>query len=240
MKEKKRKTPLFQKLITFALAAVLMLTCLPVYAAVQTETESVLSASASKAKVYKTAYKKLLSKSEITVSAKNGPYKNLYSTLKVKPKSFMLLDIDRNGTPELIISDQSPTSSFSTRYIFTIKKGKAVCCGYYSQRGDSALQYSKKHKALYYWWWTNRVGGDGSQLLRISNYKLTGYHGIWTGLNSSVPPAHRIYQYGKGNAEMKNVSKATFDSIKKKYFSDKKTLYKFAANTDANRNRLLK
>lgn len=235
-----RKTLQLQKLVVLILSMTLLMTCMPVHAASpQTEVQSVSSASASKASVYKKAYKQLLEKKSITMSTKNGPYEESVSTMKIQPKSFMLLDVNRDGTPELIISDDVPDASSSTRLIYTMKNSKAVFSGYYTERGGNIVQYSKKNKAILNTWWTAFVEGAGARLLRISNYKLTFYHGIYSSYEKMFS-SRKVYRYGKGNVVMKDVSKAKYDAIQKKYFSDKITMYKFTANTAANRNKLLK
>lgn len=164
-------------------------------------------------------------------------YKKDKKAYSVDIKSFCLLDIDQNGTPELIVKDASANSEISTRYIYTVKDGKLKYCGNYSQRGQAELQYSEKYKSIYYWWWSNSIGGSGNSLLKIKNGKLKQYKYLFSAVESQNS-AKMVYWFGSTEKDAEKVSKKKFDSLNKKYFKDFKT-YSFYDNTRANIEKVL-
>lgn len=175
---------------------------------------------------YKKLYKNFLKKGKVTY--KSGSY-----TYTDKIGSFCLLDIDKNGVPELIAKNSAAKDTFSTHYIYTVKSGKIVYCGNYYVKGDSKFYYNSKYKAIYTWWWTNGVGGVGGQLLRISNSKLASYKYAWEGYKSPGS-SKRVYYTGTSAAKSKLVSKSTYTSYVKKYLKGQKA-YSFLTNNDKNR-----
>lgn len=174
---------------------------------------------------YKTIYKALLTKGTITV--KSGNY-NYTRTIQ----GFVLLDIDKNGVPELIIKDTDASSAYASYYVYTVRSGKLRYCGEYVVRGQSQVFYNSKYKALYMSWWTNSVGGVGHRLIRLSGTELKDYKYLWTGSESPYS-TKQIYQYGTTGDKAKNVSKSTFNSKYKKYFKSYKK-YNFVPNTEYN------
>lgn len=180
-------------------------------------------------------YKKALEKGEIAYE-KDG------DTGTTSMKAFCLVDIDKNGIPELVIKDTEEGGyGGGTRYVYTVKGKKIKACGDFFQKGDgNELQYYSKHKSISYWWWTNGVGGAGSALCKLKNFKLKPYKSIWSG-QVSPESAKMIYQYGNGAKSMKKISKKKYDGLAKKYFDKKdcKT-YKFHNNTEKNREKYLK
>ncbi|EET60763.1 bacterial group 2 Ig-like protein [Marvinbryantia formatexigens DSM 14469] len=179
---------------------------------------------------YKTLYKSLLTKGTVSYSDKNGKGTD-------KARSFALLDIDQNGVPELIVNNAETSGFFSTRYIYTVKSGKIVYCGRYYVRGENYLYYNQKYKAVYTWWWTNGVGGQGSQLFRLSGSTLSSYKYIWEG-SDRPGSSKKVYYYGTSGEKNKKVSKSTYLSAAKKYFKGQKK-YSFVNNTAANRKKKL-
>lgn len=179
---------------------------------------------------YKVLYKALLEKGTVSI-------KTDYGTSTYLIKSFYLLDIDKNGVPELIVKDGSSSETFSNRFIYTVKKGKVVYCGEYYVKGDRYLYYNSKYKAIYIWWWTNGVGGSGAMLVRLSGTKMKNYKYIWTG-SEKVGSTKQIYMYGTSGIKAKKVSKKKFNSMLKKYFKGQKK-YSFMNNTSANRKKKL-
>ena len=175
---------------------------------------------------YKTIYKQMLETGQVR-------YKSGSKTYMAAAKSFYVLDIDRNGVPELIVKDTEASNSFSTRYVYTIRNGKAVYCGGYYQKGDSKLYYNSKYKSLYMWWWTNGVGGVGSMLYRLSGSQLKAYKYIWSGAKS-YGSSKQVYYYGTNAKKGKSVSKKTYNAMFKKYFKSRKT-FGFLNNTLTNR-----
>ncbi|MDO4323773.1 MAG: Ig-like domain-containing protein [Lachnospiraceae bacterium] len=175
---------------------------------------------------YKAIYRATLEKGTITYSDRSGKR-------TAKAGSFALLDIDQNGVPELIVKDTEASGTFSSRYIYTVKSGKAVYCGTYNVRGDKYLYYNKKYKALYSWWWTNGVGGSGAQLFRLSGSAVKPYQYVWEG-GESFGSSKWVYYYGTSAENCKKVSKSKYLSMVKKYFKGQKE-YSFIDNTAANR-----
>ncbi|MCI9419352.1 MAG: hypothetical protein HFG32_04985 [Eubacterium sp.] len=109
-------------------------------------------------------------------------------------KAFCLVDIDKNGIPELVIkATEEGGYGGGTRYVYTVKGKKIKACGDFFQKGDgNELQYYSKHKSISYWWWTNGVGGAGSALCKLKNFKLKPYKSIWSG-QESPESAKMIY-----------------------------------------------
>lgn len=174
---------------------------------------------------YKALYKSFLEQYTFTVNEDyNWP---------VEAKSFCILDIDKNGVPELIIKNGLENESMCVRYIFTVKGGKVSFCGDYGQKGETGLRYSSKHKALNRWWWVNGVGGTGSMLLQLSGGKLKEYRYVYSGAESYGSSKIR-YWYGYTSAKAKKVSKSTYQSKFNKYFKSYK-VYEFINNTEENR-----
>lgn len=215
----KRKLSL-KKQIALAMAVVLCMLCfLPVRA----------NAAAAN---YKSVYKKLLQKSKIS-------YTDSYNIARTeKPSYFALLDIDKNGVPELFVSSLKPDNAFLSTVIFSVKNGKAVFCGEYYHKGDSYIHYSKKHKALYDYYWINGVGGAGERLCRLSKYKLKEYKHLYAE-NKSAFSDVRIYKYASNGADLKTVSAAKSTSLYNKYFKETRQKYTLKKNTAANRKKLL-
>gem|GEM_PF-1237316 len=178
---------------------------------------------------YKALYRAMLAKGKVT-------YNDGYGNYTTTAKGFCLLDVDKNGVPELIVNNMD-SSAFSTKFVYTVKNGKVIYCGSYSTRGETTVQYSSKHKALYNSWWTNGVGGSGSMLYRISGSKLKEYKYAWTG-SVSYGSSKRVYYYGNSQQSRKKVSKSKFNSMVKTYFKSVKK-YSFVKNNAANRKKKL-
>lgn len=87
--------------------------------------------AASKKKAAKRAYDKLLSKSEI---------KWRYSTVDSSDLKFALKDINRDGTPELLIYNENASHSEGWERVYTCYKGKLKYLGTYT----SLTIYPKK------------------------------------------------------------------------------------------------
>lgn len=199
------------------------------------EGSAVITAKAGKKKLtckvtvrsnYKELYRAFLEKG-------TASYNTKYSKGTFKIKAFALIDIDQNGTPDLIVSDGNASSTFTSRSVYTVKSGKVVYCGCYSVRGDKYFYYNKKYKSLYTWWWTNGVGGSGCQLYRLSGSKLNPYKYVWEG-SDRPGSSKRYYYYGTSGEKNSKVSKSKYLSMAKKYFKGQKK-YSFVNNTEANR-----
>lgn len=199
------------------------------------EGTAVITAKAGKKKLtckvtvrtnYKGLYRAFLEKGTAT-------YKTTYSKGTFKIKAFALMDIDQNGTPDLIVSSGNASETFTLRSVYTVKSGKVVYCGCYNVRGDKYFYYNKKYKSLYTWWWTNGVGGSGCQLYRLSGSKLSPYKYVWEGADR-MGSNKRYYYYGTSGEKNSKVSKSKYLSMVKKYFKGQKK-YSFVNNTAANR-----
>lgn len=208
-----------RKVASLFLAAILILET--IFVPVYTDTAQAASA-ANKAKAL---YKKVLQKGKVS-------YKNKEGTHSVTIGSFCLLDIDQNGTPELVIKESTAGYAFYACFIFTSKNGKLKYCDEYSVRGDSGLRYSAKYKSLCYGWWTNGIGGGGNILYQLKKYKLREYKYIY-GSQESQTSDKMAYWYGNNKKTAKKVSKKKYDLMYKKYFSGIKD-YSFYDNTPAN------
>ena len=141
---------------------------------------------------------------------------------------FCLLDIDQNGTPELIVSDNDG-SGRSNKGIYSVKNGKVIYCG---GLGGWGVNYSSKYKAICE---VNGTPGSWKTLFRLSKYKLTSFK-----FNALyIVQFKEEYHFGNSRESSKIVSKKSYEAMEKKYFSNLKecSLY---ANTKANRDVVLK
>lgn len=179
-----------------------------------------------------------------TVKVKAAPYKEIYSNIlsqnvvKVNghsftPRYFYLLNVDKKGVPELIVSDiYGPGIVY---HVFTVKNGKSLYLGNCTLRGtaEAYIKYSSKYKGIYCEGWINGVGGSYSYLYGISGKKLvlkqhcTEYHSP----NDS-------YYTGKTEKQSQKVSKSKYLSFYNQYFKSLKK-YKMKSNTAANRRKYL-
>jgi len=179
----------------------------------------------------KALYKKILQKGEVSYRDNDG-------THFVVIKSFCLLDIDKNGIPELVVKDAQADGSFSTRYIYTVKNRKLIYCGNYYQKGQAELQCSLKYKSVYHLWWTNSIGGAGSILYKLKKNKMKEYKYMYTSQES--PTSDKIeYWYGNSRKTAKKINKKKYSLLYKKYFGEVK-LYVFCDNTEKDRRLYLK
>lgn len=190
-----------------------------------------VSASAA-SKKYVKLYKKLLKEGKAAVTSGNNTY-------DVQIKAFLVLDINRDGTPELLVKDQKAAESMTSIMVYTVKKGKLFYCGSYSTRTNygGAVSYSKKYKGVLDTWWTNGVGGSGAVLYGVPSKKheLTVKYKAWKGA-SSFGSSTMTYEIKKN---LVTVSKAKYEKYINKYFDEKNfKTKKFIANTAANRKKI--
>lgn len=209
-----------RKVASLFLAAILILET--IFVPVHADTAQAASA-ANKAKAL---YKKVLQKGKVSYKDKDG-------THSVTIGSFCLLDIDQNGTPELVVKESTAGYVFNDgSIIFTSKNGKLKYCGAYRDKTSANLQYNAKYKSLCYGWWTNGIGGGGNALYQLKKYKLKEYKYIYSSLESETSDKE-VYWYGNDVKTAKKVSKKKYDLMYKKYFSGIKD-YSFYDNTPAN------
>ena len=179
-----------------------------------------------------------------TITAKIGS-KKLKCQIKIKDqralyekvllqsggKCFYLMDIDRNGTPDLIVS--SNRGVIVDYSVYTIKNGKVIYAGQCSGKGMNyqILQYNTHYNGIHISWWTNGVGGSGSALWTLSGSKLVSTSRAYCSVAG--------FQTGKDEQHMKNVSQTSFNSYCDKHFRNCKQ-YTMWSNTSENRIKHLK
>lgn len=174
---------------------------------------------------YKSLYKKFLAKKQ--VSAGNA---------KITPTYFYLLNIDKSGVPELIVTEEP--KSYCQYHVYTIRNSKVAYMGYCPAKGvidTPILCYSSKYKGILAEGWTNFVGGTWSKYYGISGTKLVEKQGCraWTN-----PEEYAINQTGKGETV---VLKETYSNFFKTYFEDGKIKnYTMRKNTATNRKKYVK
>ena len=141
------------------------------------------------------------------------------------------MDIDRNGTPDLIVS--SNRGVIVDYSVYTIKNGKVIYAGQCSGKGMNyqILQYNTHYNGIHISWWTNGVGGSGSALWTLSGSKLVSTSRAYCSVSG--------FQTGKDEQHMKNVSQASFNSYCDKHFRNCKQ-YTMWSNTSENRIKHLK
>ena len=179
-----------------------------------------------------------------TVTVKKASYKTLYqaflakSTVKagnstITPAYFRMLNIDKKGVPELIVTERD-VFSIGTYHVYTIRNGAVKYMGSCSMKGMSTppvIKYSSKYKGIYVSGWTNGVGGAWSALHGISGTKLVRkqhaeeYHSFGDS-----------YYIGTTDRQQLTVTRSRCASFVKKYFGNLKT-YSMVSNTAENRER---
>lgn len=168
---------------------------------------------------YKKIYKTLLSKKKIT--AENTTF---------TPNWYYMINIDKKGTPELIVTSNG--GGVTSYHVYTVSGGKAKYLGSYGARGINMSQptftYSSKYKGLIAEGWTNFIGGAWSNMYVISGSKLKWKYHAMSSYDSSGKQVYDV------KTTYKKVSKSSYNSYWKKYFKTRKT-YKMKKNTAANR-----
>lgn len=168
---------------------------------------------------YKAFYKAFLEKGVI----KDGNY-------NVKASYYYVLNVDKSGVPELIVS--SDGGGITVYYVYTVRNGKVVKLGDYATRGISVVPYFyyvSKYKGLMASGWTNGVGGSWSNMYAVSGKKLVRtYHAREEHYQGDK------YWTGTTDKKEKRVSRSACSAFVKKYFGKYKK-YNMLGNTDANR-----
>ena len=191
-----------------------------------------IATSASAAGKETKAYKKMLKAGTFSVYEK---FKNKNVTYPIQ--SYLILDIDKNGVKELLISQyeigkMTEDYDVPTLYVYTYKDSKIVeLGGIYGVAnpgwGKTAVEYNKKYKTLLS---THHpllaIGSVESYCYALEDekivekYYLTDYWDKWEDKNS--------YTYAKNkNEKAKSVTEKKYTSLYKKYYTGKnvKTLY---------------
>lgn len=171
---------------------------------------------------YKTLYKNVLKRGKTTVYYSKRP-----STITME--YFAILNIDKKGAPELLVSSNVYSTVID---VFTIKNGKVkyvdnIMNKYMGIKGGVRYNPSKKGLVLA----NGGSAAEGLSLWRLSKGTLKESKSVIAYFNRKV-----TYQYN-----WKNCSAKTYKKYRKKYFSNKqiKTI-RFVKNSKANRNRKVK
>lgn len=173
---------------------------------------------------YKKLYKEFLSNSKVEAG-----------NTSIEPKWYYVLNIDKKGEKELIVSDS--TNKDITCYVYTIKKNKVTYLGQssliysVSDTNQPTFFYSSKYKGLI----TDGRFSIGVHLCttmyKIQNKKLTEKYYAYTGYHTANQ-SKLTQTYAIGTTR-KEVSKKEYDSYYNKYFKSKKTC-KMKKNTKSN------
>lgn len=179
-----------------------------------------------KKKSYKELYKEFLEQSRVN-AGKDGT---------CVPGHFCILNVNRKGVPELIITDKYAYSTL-TFYVYTVRNNKVYYLGSCSGKGmsDSTVYYCKKYKGIYVGGWINGVGGSWE-----------AYYGMNSAGKKLVRKQHATSYMSDGtnyigttDSQSKKVSSSKASSFCKKYFKDsliKK--YAMLENTAENREKI--
>ncbi|MGN0276056.1 MAG: Ig domain-containing protein [Hominisplanchenecus sp.] len=183
---------------------------------------------------YKSIYRALLEKGSVT----HPDFTTGGEGSTVTPiDSFSVLDIDKNGMPELVISNSEQDSPLRLFVVFTVKHGEASYCGGYGLRYGGELWYSGKYKAVYQC--NLYPGGMEVQCLhRLTGGKLK----IWKRASSyyDYGKSKTVYDYSTNNGTAKEINEKTYQSVVKKYFEGSHIkVCKGLSNTAANRKKVL-
>lgn len=172
------------------------------------------------AKNYKKTYGNLLKKKTVTVTTEYG------YDITLKANYFTLVDINRNGVKELIVSEDKYADYI---YVFTLKRGKAKYIGNMLNKYYNGVRYSKKYKGLVIA--TGGSGASGTSIYQIKNNRLVEKYAFMVEHNMT----DEYYFNGK------KVSAKSYNTKKKKYLKSstikEAKMYK---NTKSNRNKRLK
>ena len=148
---------------------------------------------------------------------------------------FMLLDLDRNGTKELLLTEYYENVPLYDLFIFTIKKGKVVYCPFrgnddrFLYLNSTKIRYSKKTKTIL----DIRVDASNSSEVKSSSrtnnvygmksgkiYRVQElYHG--TVKNRGVKNSDQQYSYLSGKKKVELASYAEGGYAVKGYDADR-------------------
>ena len=153
---------------------------------------------------------------------------------------FMLLDLDRNGTKELLLTEYYENVPLYDLFIFTIKKGKVVYCPYkgnddrFLYLNSTKIRYSKKTRTIL----DIRVDASNSSEVKSSS-RTSNVYGMKKGKicqvqelyrgtvkNRGIRKAERFYSYLSGKKKIELTSYAEGGYAVKGYDTDKKTYLK--------------
>ncbi len=198
------------------------------------------SEAASKKSKAIAAYKKMLSKSTVTVVPKTVPRRRgskTYKPANAKNVCFTLAYINNDSVPELILVD------LARDYygIWTYKNGKVVNLKFvinFQEPGyhNTAVGFYRK-KGIITEYYVNPRGGYNRTFYKISNGKAKELFS--TGKDTKNAPVENYI--AKSDGTYKKISKKAFNKKLKAYVGKTKfTQYYFRRNTASNRKKYLK
>lgn len=145
---------------------------------------------------------------------------------------YYVIDIDKNGTPELITAYcELGTTTYK---VYTVQADKLTTVGEIKSTGSyipvPIIRYSSKYKALHVYRGHKNYGLSGESLYVMSNGKLKEKFYAQT-----IYP-EKVYFKGNDWKNTKKISKSAYDAYMKKYIKTYKA-YKMIPNTIFNRNK---
>lgn len=170
--------------------------------------------------------------SSMTTQAASVKWKSLYRNFLARNERsypyFTVLNIDKKGTPELIVAQDVTCYWYN---VYSIKNNKVKYAGYFTnQFYGSTIRYNKKQKGICGFW--SGAGSVENFFYTMSNGKLrTKCYILWDN------------NYGKSRCSVnhKRCSQKTAQKYRTRYFQEKNMIkYKCKKNTRGNRNRYIK
>lgn len=132
-------------------------------------------------------------------------HRGYFSFRFVSPR-FNICDLDGNGTPELLISDNDVHGSGVE--IFTVYQGKLIDFGSYGSWGE--VQFNSNNKYIFSGFTNN--GYNYTDIYKIKNGEMIKLVSFWE--DTGVVADKSKWHY---NVDDKNVSKAEYDAASAKY-----------------------
>lgn len=155
-------------------------------------------------------------------------YKNFLNKSNTEWNYFNVLDIDKDGTKELLVE----RGLYDTSYVvYGFSRGKVRCIGAVRKGGGDSFTYNSAARGL---------------IASYSGSAAAGY-GLWKMKKGVLKEAVEIYTFMRGKTtyelNYKKCNKKTFNKYKNKYFnfkSPKMKSYKFVSNNAYNRTKLFR
>ena len=216
---------------------------------------------------YKTGYKYngKTQKYTIRLNYKYYKYGRGYYREPNKSIKFTLLDVDGNGTKELLLFNQYKKGNTGTLYVFTIKGNKVKYAPLKTETGrtiyinSGKLQYNKKKKAFVDVYTSSSSNDTSSNKYKtVSIYVLKGgsmelYRQLYTSSTDYKDPSTTDYKYynvktgdGKYLTDSSSLSSTYTESVKqynalyKEYVNSGLKSVKVYKNSESNRKKHLK
>ena len=174
----------------------------------------------------------ILVASSITTQAASAKWKSLYSNFLAGNEGsypyFTIINIDKKGTPELIVAQDETCYAYN---VYTIKNNKVKLAGYFAnQIYGSRIRYNKTQKGICGVW--SGAGSMEEFFYTMSNGKLKTKCYVLADSN------HGKIQWAVNH---KKCSQKTAQKYRTRYFKEKNiTKYYCKKNTRSNRSRYIK